>query len=168
MTAESASWQKEHFSLAYVAALATLGGCTRSNWTHDKDGVDVTLRRGAWMVDLQMKCSSVARIVDEDFVYDLDVKTYDKLRSPERSAASFLGLVVVPEDINDWIHHTEQQLLMSCAGYYAKILNLPPAKGVETIAIHLPRRHLFGSEALRYMFDVSRAHILGSDNGAVA
>jgi hypothetical protein len=54
---EAESWQKEQFSNAFILAVATKGGYTLSDWNVDKDGVDATIRKGALMVDIQLKCT---------------------------------------------------------------------------------------------------------------
>ncbi|CAM5560784.1 hypothetical protein SRIMM317S_05182 [Streptomyces rimosus subsp. rimosus] len=109
VAAEATSWQKEQVSRAYVHALATQGGYTLCDWNVDKDGVDVTLRSGPWMVDIQLKCTQSPRIVRGGFSFDLDVETYDKLRNPDRSAPGHLALLIVPPDIGRWVIHHQNR-----------------------------------------------------------
>jgi hypothetical protein len=165
----AASWQKEQISSAFILAVATRAGCTLGSWNVDKDGVDVTLKRDGLMVDLQMKCSHAARNSQGDYVFDLDVATYDKLRSPIRSAPGYLGLVVVPEDMDAWIVHDRDRLLLSCAGYYAQVQDRPEAKGVQKTAIRLPRRQVIDGDGLNAMFELSLHRVLhGTNSGMVA
>jgi hypothetical protein len=105
------NWQKEQFSRAYLLAVATKGGYTLATWNVDKDGVDATVRCGALMVDLQLKCTQVPRKTGNEYAYDLDVSTYNKLRDPDRSAPGYLALVVVPEDLEEWVAHEPDRLL---------------------------------------------------------
>jgi hypothetical protein len=163
------SWQKENFSVAYVAALANLGKWTIGTWNTDIDGVDITIRKGALSVDLQLKCTQNPVVAGEDYVYNLDVKTYDKLRDNVRSSPSYLVLVKVPEDIGEWIEHSDIQLLMRCSGYYAAMIDRGPAPGRGTIAIHLPSSQLFCLAALDSMYEDARKRAMyGSSAGAVA
>ena len=96
---DAESYQKEEFSRAHVHAVTTQANVTIGHWNVDKDGVDVTLRRGGRMVDLRLKCTRNARSIRGDLVFDLDVPTYDKLVDPDRSAPAFLTLMIVPPDV---------------------------------------------------------------------
>jgi len=152
---EAASWQKEQFSLAFVHAVATRAGCTIADWKVDKDGVDVTLRQGGRMVDLQMKCTCVPRVTQAGYSFPLDTKTYDKLRDAERSAPGYLGLVIAPENIEDWIDHRPEEILMACHGYWAKIQDRSdPAVG-DTKSITLSSDNVLDAAAIRDMLDFS-------------
>jgi hypothetical protein len=163
------SWQKEKFSNAYVLAVATRGGFTIGTWNQDKDGVDVTLRSGTLMVDLQLKCTQHPRMVGDDYVYDLDVPTYNKMRDPVRSAPGYLAVVVVPPNLDEWLLHESTRLLMSSHGYWAKLQDGPAPKGDRTTAIHLPRTQILTAEALERMFDEARRRLrLGRDEGEAA
>ncbi|MFD8260268.1 DUF4365 domain-containing protein [Streptomyces griseoluteus] len=135
------SWQQEQVSLAYVAALATRGGYTLGKWEVDKDGVDLSIKRSDGLTfELQMKCTYSPELVRRGtaYSYDLDMPTYDKLRAATRTSVGFLGLVVVPRDIEEWMIHDEHELSMRCSGYWAKIQDLPACENSSTKAIHLP------------------------------
>lgn len=149
--ATAESWQKEEFSRAYVLAVATRAGFTIASWNVDKDGVDVTLRRQAIMIDLQLKCSQSVREVNDAYVLDLDIPTYDKLRAVDRSAPGYLALIKVPADVDLWVRHDPDRLLLHCAGFYERIQDRPPARGQTTTAIHLPRRQVLDASGLKEM-----------------
>lgn len=156
---QATSWQKEHFSNAYVLAIATRGGCTIGSWSQDKDGVDVTLRRGGLMVDLQLKCTQSPRTAGNTFVYDLDVATYNKLRDRERSAPGYMVLVVVPAKLSDWLLHEPTHMLMACHGYWAKLQGEPAPRGNSTTVVHLPKNQALTSDSLEHMFQVALQRI---------
>lgn len=163
------SWQHEQISCAFILAVATRAGYTLSDWKVDKDGVDVTIRRGGLMVDMQLKCSYSARSVRDGYAFDLDIATYNKLRHPDRSAPGYLGLVVVPPDLETWIIHNEEEVLLRCVGYYAQIQGRGEARTEKTTAIHLPRRQLINGPGLDEMFKLSLLRARhGSDAGMVA
>jgi hypothetical protein len=153
----SASWQKEQISKAYVLAVATKAGVTIGEWNVDKDGVDVTLRRRQLMVDLQLKCTGSARTSGGDYAFDLDVPTFAKLTYQDRSAPAYLCLLIVPKTLQAWLHHQPEALLLRCHGYWARMStsssNAPPDTGAT--AIRLPRTNRLDSEALEHMFEES-------------
>jgi hypothetical protein len=156
---DAASYQKEEFSRAYVHAVATQADVTIGKWNVDKDGVDVTLRRRARMVDLQLKCTRSPRNVQGDFVFDLDVPTYDKLVDPDRSVPAFLTLMIVPPDVEDWLQHRPGDLLMRCHGYWVGMpVGTQVAAGTKT-AIRLPRQNRLDATAVAHMFEESRRFV---------
>ncbi|MFI0411637.1 DUF4365 domain-containing protein [Actinomadura sp. 3N508] len=152
-----------------ILAIATRGGYTIGRWNQDKDGVDVTLHSEGLMVDLQLKCTQSPRTAGDDFVYDLDVATFNKLRDPHRSAPGYLALVVVPTDLGDWVLHEPTRMLMACHGYWAKLQDEPAPAGNSTTAVHLPRSQPLTSETLKHMFGESLWRIRqGHDEGEAA
>lgn len=152
---DSASWQKEQISKAYVLAVATKAGATIGEWNVDKDGVDVTLRRRQLMVDLQLKCTGSARTAADDYSFDLDVPTFAKLTDPDRSAPAYLCLLVVPKALQAWLHHQPEAVLLRCHGYWARMTTSNAPTGTGTTAIRLPRANRLDSEALDHMFEES-------------
>ncbi|MGK5629894.1 DUF4365 domain-containing protein [Streptomyces sp. URMC 123] len=156
MAAEATSWQKEQVSRAYVHALATQGGYTICDWNVDKDGVDVTLRSGGLMVDIQLKCTQKPRCVRGGFSFDLDVETYNKLRAPDRSAPGHLALLIVPPDIDRWVTYQPDSIILACHGYWASLQGLEAATSSVTTAVHLPEHQLLTVNAMSIMFDAAR------------
>lgn len=150
---EATSWQKEQFSTAFIHAIATRAGYTIGYWKVDKDGVDVTLRHGGLMVDMQLKCTySPTYLKDGTISFQLDTQTYDKLRDKDRSAPGYLGLMIAPEDVDDWLAHDPKQVLMACHGYWARIQDLPEAATGDTKAIHIDPANILDAEAMKAMF----------------
>jgi uncharacterized protein DUF4365 len=126
------------------------------DWNVDKDGVDVTLRSGALMVDLQLKCTQNPRIVRGGYSFDLDVETYDKLRNPDRSAPAHLALLIVPPDISRWVTHQPESIVLACHGYWASLQGLGKANGSVTTAISLPEHQPLTVKGMGTMFDTAR------------
>ncbi|MEU2160398.1 DUF4365 domain-containing protein [Streptomyces sp. NPDC019208] len=160
---EPATWQQEQISLAYVLGVATQANATIASWNVDKDGVDVTLKRDHCLVELQMKCTFDPQLLADGTTrtFDLDVATYDKLRGPRRTAAGYLGLVVVPRDVDTWLVHDSESVLMRCAGFYAQIQDLPEAKGNSYKTIRLPNAQRLNIHGLDAMFEYSDERLFG-------
>lgn len=153
---DAASWQKERASYAHLLWVATQAGYKIGDWAVDMDGVDATLRSGGVMVDLQLKCTQKPRVVDGNYVYDLDVPTYNKLRDPLRSAPGYLALMVVDPDLDKWLVHEPESLGVACHAYWAKLQDEPAPRGNTRTAIHLPRNQVLDKFALDKMFEYSR------------
>lgn len=155
----AASWQKEQISTTFVHAIATQAGCTVARWNADIDGVDASVKRGAPQVDLQLKCTQNLRPSGDGYAFDLDVATYDKLRDMDRSAPGYLVVVVVPAELEQWLCHNEEDLLLRCRGFYACIQDRPESTNAATVAIHLPATHRFDTAALDAMLDHARRRV---------
>ncbi|MEU1462319.1 DUF4365 domain-containing protein [Streptomyces sp. NPDC005727] len=119
------SWQKEQIGRAYVHAIASQGGYTVGDWNVDKDGVDVTLRDRGLMVDIQLKCTESPRTVRGGYSFDLDIETYNKLRSTERSAPGHLVLLVVPPNLELWVTQHQDSVVLACHW----VLGMPARSG---------------------------------------
>jgi hypothetical protein len=150
------SWQKEQMSVAYMNAVVAHAGFTVGTWNVDKDGVDMTLRDGGLMVDLQVKCSaSPTQNANGDYTYQLDSATYDKLRDINRSAPGYLVLVVVPEQVQHWVTYSPTDLLLACHGYWARLQGRTDAATGATKAVRLPKTQAVSPHALGAMFQDS-------------
>ncbi|WP_282791108.1 DUF4365 domain-containing protein [Streptomyces sp. CC224B] len=154
------SWQKEQISRAYVHAIASQGGYTVGDWNVDKDGVDVTLRDRGLMVDIQLKCTESPRTVRGGYSFDLDVETYDKLRSTERSAPGHLVLLVVPSNLELWVTQHPDSVVLACHGYWACLHGREAAHSSVTTAINLPQDQRLTVKSMRSMFDMARSLLL--------
>jgi hypothetical protein len=155
LVSDADSWQKEEFSRAYVLAVATQAGYTLGGWNVDKDGVDVTLRRKALMVDIQLKCTKSPRTTINGFSFDLDVRTYERLRDPERSAPAYLVLLIVPPVLDSWLLHEPERLIVASHAYWSRFRpDLGPASG-QSVAISLARHNVLDAAAMADMFRVS-------------
>ncbi|MBR7824683.1 DUF4365 domain-containing protein [Actinospica sp. MGRD01-02] len=150
------SWQKEQISKAFVLAIASQAGVTIGEWNVDKDGVDVTLRKRQLMVDFQLKCTRSARSVGGDYVFDLDLPTYEKLVDPDRSAPAYLCLVIVPRDLEDWLTHHLEAVELKCHGYWTLMEPGQPPPGRSSTAVRLPRLNRLDGTSLERMFEESR------------
>lgn len=107
------------------------------------------------MVDLQLKCTQSPRRVSEDYAFDLDIPTYDKLRDPERSAPGYLVMMIVPDSLDRWIDHKPEHLVLACHAYWAMVQDAGPAKGDRTTAVRLPKDQRLTQDALKHMFETS-------------
>ncbi|WP_405186485.1 DUF4365 domain-containing protein [Streptomyces anulatus] len=166
---EPETWQQEQVSLAYLSAVATRAGATSAVWNVDKDGVDVTLQRDFIDVAFQMKCTYAPILLadGETYAFDLDMRTYDILRKPTRSSAGFLGLVVVPRDIEEWLTQEDESLFMRCAGYYARIQDSPEVSNQGTTRIHLPKKQRLDRAGLDDVFSYAFNRLFGPREGGL-
>ena len=135
-------------------------------WGVDKDGVDLTLKREFQIVDMQLKCTYAPIHANDGYAFDLDVATFDKLRDRRRVAAGYLGLFIVPRDVDKWLEEDDREaLLVRCTGFYAQIQDLPEARGKATRRIHVPRTQKLDAYGLDWMFRYAEQRLFRRSSG---
>jgi hypothetical protein len=152
---------KAEFSHAYVRAVAHAAGyfVQEANRTFDGDGVDLTLlsRSPAGTVrsprlDLQLKATA-ASIAEDPFLYDLDVKNYDELRSEQLQVPRILVVVSVPDTAASWVAATEDELILRRCGYWKSLRGQSSTANKAKIRIHIDRCACFHVDQVTAMMD---------------
>ena len=106
--------KKQEFSKAYVKAVAAACGYATQEPSVDEDSVDLGLaaRGGGGTVrsprlDLQLKCTARHLVGDQTVNFPLEMKNYEELRPIDFLVPRILVVVVVPDDVGQWISHSE-------------------------------------------------------------
>lgn len=153
--------QKEEFSYAYINAVASAAGYSFQIAPRplDQVGVDVTITglvspgsRRRTRLDLQVKCTS-RDLTDNDFIrYPLEMKNYEELRNnnPDDDPL-ILVIVLVPENVNDWLHQAEDELCLKHCAYWLSLRRQPQSKNQTTVTVYVPRQNIFNVDTLRHL-----------------
>jgi hypothetical protein len=64
-----------------------------------------------------------------------------------------LVVVLVPDDMNDWLRHSEPDLVMRRCGYWLSLRGMPATDNAEGKTVHLLRAQLFTVQSLQGMMD---------------
>ncbi len=139
---------KEWFSRAYVMAVAASAGLAVQPIQDDVDGVDVELRDGGITVDVQLKATAVPTIGPGVLKFDLDVKTYDKLRV-DRNSPGYLVVAIVPPDRDKWIDHGQGFMRLLKSAFWLEITGMEPSDNCSTIRLDIPLDNRVTEDALR-------------------
>jgi len=123
----------------------------------DDDSVDLGLAaRGGTepilspQLELQLKCTS-RNVLEESFVrYPLKLKNYDDLRI-STLVPRILVVVLVPEDLADWLQQQEEELCLRYCGYWISLRGMSQTQNTKTVTVELPRSNQFTVEALQSM-----------------
>jgi len=94
--------QKERFSRAWVIGAASAADFTYEIVVDDERGVDMTVHSHEHTIDFQLKATSSPEVQDGCLVHDLDVRTYNLLRSEQRSGYGVLAVIVIGTDTASW------------------------------------------------------------------
>lgn len=138
---------KEHFSVAYVQALASLAGIAVEIRRVDYFGVDLELVDGAIRIDVQMK-GMKERARSRSISYDLSVHSYNQLADPGRTVPGYLFVVEMPAEWHEWACLTDSELILRKCGYYAKISGREPSRNSSTQVVHIDRSNRVTPEFL--------------------
>ncbi|WP_078900729.1 DUF4365 domain-containing protein [Streptomyces sp. SBT349] len=163
--------RQEHFSLAFTRMVAYVAGCAVKTHETDYEGVDITITSSADYkrfygaeFDLQLKCTTQKRyLASTHMAWPMKVKPYRKLIRPNRFIPAYLGVLLLPEDAEEWLSVDEDRLITESRMYWQAASRLEPDDGVhETKTVYLPRANLFdGRRLLEIMANI------GDDGGGV-
>jgi len=153
--------RKEEFSHAYVKAIAACAGFAWSKPSVDDDSVDLCLhQRGGGgtirspRLDLQLKCKASNPPDDPNgFSHSLKIKNYDDLRESNVQVPRILVVVLVPEDVNQWIDHQEPQMALRHCGYWHSLRGLGPSENAQGQTVRISRTNQFNVASLRNMME---------------
>lgn len=153
-----AKQQKEQYSNAFIHAAAAVAGFATAKPSVDDDSIDWTLsQRGGTgairspKLDVQLKCTEIATLLETDVRYRLDLKNYDELRPTNVQTPRILVVVLVPEDMGTWFLMDETTLALRSCAYWYSLRGMPPTANLDNITLHIPRVQRFDAIALSQM-----------------
>lgn len=151
---------QERLSIAYITAVAARAGCQISEPKVDRIAIDVSIRpvSGAPVqIDLQLKASYAVSRIEKGtkLSFQLDVRTYDKLRRTDVQAPQLLVVYEMPKADTKWLSVLPTGARLQHAAYWVDLRGRPPVT-TGTTAVHLPVANLFDHNAI---IDIlARAH----------
>jgi hypothetical protein len=150
--------QKEEFSYAYIYAIAAVSGYSfqKSSRILDVGGIDGTITGTVSddtlyepQLDLQVKSTSLDILSAENIRYPLKIKNYNELRKERTVAPRILVVVLIPENLQEWIKHSETELCLRRCAYWVSLRGQPQTQNTETVTIYIPRKNVFTVHALK-------------------
>lgn len=156
---------KCELSQAYVHAVASRVGC-RIQWSNrplDSLGVDVHLRfegdfpdlpdaLNGVALDIQVKSTSQEIELDSagrGIVFDgLTKSVYERFSHPRPPIPCFLVLFVLPDNPDDWLRLSEDELVLKKCAYWVSLKDGTPCLR-DTKRIFFPQDQLFNMEQLK-------------------
>jgi len=147
--------QKEQFSITYIRAIATVAGYSLYRPEVDNDSVDLGIvsRGGTGKIlsprlELQLKCTA-RDLLEENYIkYPLNLKNYNDLKI-NALVPRILVVVLVPDEITDWIKQTEDELCLRYCAYWVSLRGMPNTENTTNVTIELPRTNQFTPDALQ-------------------
>lgn len=149
--------QKERFSRAWVIAAASAADFTYQIVADDERGVDMTIHSHDHTLDFQLKATSHPEVQDGCLIHDLDMRTYDLLRSQQRSGYGVLVLVVVGADTAAWHVMDDHGTSLTRSAYYLPLYGMPPRSNTARVRLKVPMSNLLTAGAMRTLMAAEAA-----------
>ncbi len=146
--------RKEMFSLAYISAVAARLGLEVSHTRFEAGSVDGMLTPGrgrARQLNFQAKATSQDVLRANHVAFRLGQRNYNDLCDPRVTAPIILVVLLLPENVDDWLHHSEDELILRRCAYW-KSLRGEPETDQQTKTVHIPAVNMFDQVQLAAMW----------------
>jgi hypothetical protein len=110
-----------------------------------------------FILDFQLKSTAVPRTSGSDILFDLDVRTYNLLASPERAGLGVLALVVVHQEPTRWVKVCDESTALAHCAYYLPLTGRRLTENQATVRLSIPRSNRLTPDAMRHLMDRARA-----------
>ena len=87
------------------------------------------------------RCNSIS--------FPLKVKNYEELRDDTVLVPRLLVVVLVPDDVGDWLSDTESELSLRRSGYWVSLRGEPATQNSSTVSVQIPRGQRLNPDGLR-------------------
>lgn len=160
--------QKEQFNVAYMYALGAHAGLNPGNLIVDDDSVDLLFQGKGYkakirnpQIQLQLKCTSSANVIDGVLKFALKKKNYDDLRGENVVVPRYLAVLIVPDNTDDWIKQGEEYMSLYKTCYWYSLRQLPESSNRSSVTVAIPLEQRLTTTSLLKLMDAA-------SNGAAA
>lgn len=152
--------QKEEFSYAYIYAVVSAAGysCQISSRPMDIGGIDMNISGIEQeyslyppCLEVQVKSTSTNIISDESVRYPLKLKNYNELRKPNTLIPRILVVVLIPDNLSEWVNQSETELCLRRCAYWLSLKGQPETRNTDKVTVYLPRQQIFSVNGLQNM-----------------
>lgn len=150
---------KEDLSICYLKMISAVNGIALEEIRHDEDSTDVIIKKVVKVggtvpfnssLNVQLKATSSASqyTLNEDSVsYKLKVKNYNDLCM--RSAnPSMLALLVLPEDQNEWVNWTQEEVFLKGKMFWLSLQGKAPSGNSATVTVRIPFDNVLSTSSI--------------------
>jgi Domain of unknown function (DUF4365) len=149
---------KELFSEAYVRAVVASAGMHVEPRSVDVDSIDGYVHYTGFLRDaysplfgFQLKSTAAqsARAAVDTFGVRLPVKNYRELSVVEPTVPRILIVVILPNGISDWVHQTDERMLVRRCGYWRSLQGEPATSNVSSKTVEMTKTKRFTVQTLK-------------------
>jgi hypothetical protein len=144
----------EQFGEAYLRAVAAPIGARLSKPLPDFDAIDYLVIGDddtLPMLGIQLKTTSQDCIRNSVLSLEIDIRSFEILRNPDRHFPALILVVHVPGDVGEWVRHSPEELALRRCGYVKSLRNMDVGTGEKTRTIRIPTQNAFTTQLLASM-----------------
>ena len=152
--------QKEAISRAYVKAVAAAAGFATYQPSVDDDSIDLGIAASSTSgcakrprLEMQLKCTASVPPEEPTLSFPIKKKNYDDLRPSEVAIPRILLVMLVPDNLADWLNHTERELAIRRCTYWLSLRDMPETMNEKSVTVAIPRTNVFSVDGLRSMMN---------------
>ena len=79
----------------------------------------------------------------------IKLKNYNELRKPNTLIPKILVVVLIPDDLSEWVNQSETELCLRRCAYWLSLKGQPETRNTDSVTIYLPRQQIFSFNALQ-------------------
>ena len=102
-------------------------------------------------LNFQAKATSQDVLGDQHVAFRLNKKNYNDLCDPSVTVPIILVVFLMPEDINDWLTHSSDELVLRRCAYWTSLRGKPETDQ-QTKTVHIPTVKMFDQSQLAGMW----------------
>jgi hypothetical protein len=153
---------KAELSYAYLHAVASRAGfgCDVGSRHDDGAGVDALVRFKERLaprpsltesvIEVQLKATNAPLSAqNEKFPFSLKRDHYNKLVSSDNGLWRFLVVLYLPENAEEWLYQTDDQLLLKRCAYWCSLRGAAATVNKSAQTVYIPQMNLFTVSGLR-------------------
>ena len=149
---------EEDLSISYLRAIAAKAEVIFDLKRQDVNSKDANLTKSILTKDglmdaelnIQLKSTFSKSVYSDDgatITYSLKVKNYNDLRR-KTTTPIILCLLILPEDKNDWVTQTSDDLTLKHCMYWLSLKGFPQTTNTETCSIKIPKSNILTADSL--------------------
>lgn len=77
----------------------------------------------------------------------LKVKNYNDLCTPS-TVPIILGLLILPENMDDWVRWSEEELLLKGSMYWADFSDMERSENKSSVTVQIPKKNIVNGESI--------------------
>ena len=155
--------QMEQFSIAYVRAIAACAGYRIGTVYPDLDSMDGILVSDSGRrprIEFQLKATSQEILRNGTLHFPLPINNYNDLRTEDPRIPRILIVVLIPEELDNWLSQTDEELCMRHCAYWTSLRSRPTVPNSSSVTVHIPLTNMFNKEELTDLMDEAERGIL--------
>lgn len=109
------------------------------------------------MIQVQLKCTSQNLIADNVIKFPLKVKNYNDLRGDDVVVPRYLAVLLVPDDLNQWIANHDDHIALFKSCHWLSLRNYGPTENEHSVTVDVPLAQRLTTVTLLEMMDRASA-----------